>query len=98
MDGDDAPGSLHAELFKEGRGDDGVAADKGVRVQQTSADYADEDDAEAPSEALGAVADDGTASHGAEVGHDLSDSHSVGRLVVLVLQHRRVQILGAVRL
>ena len=98
MDGNHAPGALDAELFEEGGGGDRVAAGEGVGVEEAAADDADEDDAEASSEDLGAVPDYGAAGHGAEVGDHLRDGHGVGAEFVLVLEHGGVEVLGAVGL
>ena len=65
MDGNDAPSSLDAELLEEGGGDDVLAADEGVWVEEGAADDGDEDDAEAATKDLAGVADDGPAGHGA---------------------------------
>mgnify|MGYP004500289211 CR=1 FL=1 len=97
VDWDDAPRALDAELLEKRGRDDGVGADKGVRVQQRGADEAHDDDAEAAAEDGRAVADEGAAGHGAQVGNHLRHGHAVGREVVLVAEHRRVQVLRAVR-
>jgi hypothetical protein len=52
MDGDYAPGTLDAELFEEGGGDDGFAAGEGVRIEQDATDEGDDDDGEAAPEDL----------------------------------------------
>ena len=96
VDGDDAPGALDAELLEEGCGDDCVAAGEGVGVEQRAAEDAHDDDAQPPAEDGRAVADERAARHGAEIGNDLGDGDTVGAEVVLVAQHRRVQVLAAV--
>ena len=96
VDGNDAPCALDAELFKECRGHDFVAADESVWVQQRAADDGDDDDAEASTEDLGGVPDHGAACHGAQVGDYLRDGDSVGGEVVFVLEHERIEILRAV--
>ena len=96
VDGYDAPGALDAELLEEGCGDDGVAAGEGVGVEQRAAEDAHDNDAQPATEDGGTVADECAACHSAEVGNDLSDGDTVGTEVVLVAQHRRVQILAAV--
>ena len=40
MDGDDAPGTLNAELFEEGGGDDGVRGGECVGIKEGAADDA----------------------------------------------------------
>ena len=97
MDGDDAPCALHAELFKEGRGHDGFIADKGVGIQQSSADDADEDDGKASAEDLAAEADDRTSRHGTQICDHLGDGDGIGGKVVLVLNHEWVDVLTAMR-
>jgi len=52
VDGDDAPGTLDAELLEEGGGDDGCAAGEGVGIEQDGADEGDDDDGEAAPEDL----------------------------------------------
>lgn len=52
VDGDDAPGTLDAELLEEGGGDDGCAAGEGVGIEQDAADEGDDDDGEAAPEDL----------------------------------------------
>jgi hypothetical protein len=96
VDGDDAPGALNAELLEEGRGDDGVAAGEGVGVQQRAAEDTHDDNAQPAAEDGRAIANECAARHGAEVGDDLGDGDAVGAEVVLVAQHRRVQVLAAV--
>lgn len=96
MDGDNAPGALHAELLEEGGGDDAFVGHEGVRVEQRAAENAHADDAEAPAEDGGAIADDGAAGHGAEVGDDLGDGDGIGGEVVLVGEHGGVEVLRAV--
>ena len=85
VDGDDAPGALHAELLEEGGGHDLVAAGEGVRVEEGAADDGDEDDAETTAEDLGGVADDCASGHGAEIRDNLSDGDGVGGEFELVL-------------
>lgn len=96
MDGDDAPGTLDAELFEKGGGHDFLVADEGVRVEKEAADDGDDDDGETAAEDLAAVAYDCAAGHGAEVGDDLGDRDGGGGEVVLVLDHEGVDVLGAV--
>jgi len=84
MDGDYAPCTLDAELLEEGSGDNGFAAGVGVRVEQGAPDNGDENNGEAATEDLGAVADDCTASHGAEICDYLSYGHGIGAEAVLV--------------
>ena len=98
MDGDDTPCALNAELFKESRRRDPLSVRESVRVQQGTADDADNDDAEAAAEDLAAVADQSTAGDGAEVGDDLGDGDGIVVEVVLVSEHCRVEVLGAVGL
>ena len=97
MNGDHAPSSLHTELLEKGCGHDAFVADKCVWVEEGSADDGHDDDAEASAENLAAVAYHRTSCHGAKVGHDLRDGHRVGREVVLILQHQRVNVLRAMR-
>lgn len=97
MDGNHTPGALHAELFEEGCGDDGLGARERVRVQECSAEDADDNDAEASTEDLGAVSDGGSASHGSQVCNDLGHCYCVGREFELIRQHRRVEILRSMR-
>ena len=96
MDGYNAPSALHAELFEKSRRHDFLAADESVRIEQSAADDGDENDAESSAEDLRRVADDGAAGHGAEVGDDLRDGDGVGGEIVLVFDHERVEVLGAV--
>ena len=96
VDGDDAPCALDTELFEEGSGHDFLAANKGVWVEQGTADDGHENDAEASAEYLGGVADYSAAGHGAKIGDYLSYSDGIGREIVLVLDHEGVEVLGAV--
>ena len=98
MNGDDTPRALDAELLEEGGRGDLLGAREGVGVQQGAADDGDDDDTKAAAEDLAAVADQSAAGEGAEVGDDLSDGDSVGVEVVLVFEHGRVEVLGAVGL
>lgn len=98
MDRDDSPRTLDAELLEEGGGNDGVRGREGVGIEERAADHADEDDGESPTEYLRAVADHSSASHSAKVCDDLGYGYGIGAEIVLVLQHGRVQILGAVGL
>ena len=52
MDGDYAPCALHAKLFEEGGGNDGLGRSKGVGVEESTADDRDEDDGESATEDL----------------------------------------------
>ena len=97
MDGDDAPRALDAKLLEESSGHDALVGHERVRVQQSTADDADEDDAEATAEDGGAVPNHCSAADGPEVGHDLRDGDGVGREVVLVGDHGGVEVLRAVR-
>ncbi len=65
MNWDDAPGALHAELFEESCGDNFVAAGEGIGIEQSAADYGDEDDAETAPKDLRGIADHRAACHGA---------------------------------
>ena len=85
VDGDDAPGALDAELFKEGYCDHLVGRSERVGVEQGASDDADEDDRESATEDLRQVANDCSSCHSSEIGTHLSDRHSVGAKVVLVL-------------
>ena len=96
MDGNHAPRTLHAELFEESGSDDSLAANEAVRVQKRAAEDRDDDNAEATTEHLRQVAHGGSTGHSAEIGDDLGDGDGVGGELVLVLQHGRVEILGAV--
>lgn len=98
VDGDNAPGALHAELLKEGGGHDALVLDEGVRVEESAADDADYDDGEAAAEDLAGPAAEGAARQGAQVGDDLGDGDGVLGEFELVAQHGGVQILGAVGL
>lgn len=93
MDGDNTPGALHAELLEEGGGDDAFVGDESVGVEQRATEDAHADDAEAPAENGGAVADHGAAGHGTKVGDDLGDGDGVGGEVVLRGEHGRIQVL-----
>lgn len=90
MDGDDAPGALHAELLEEGGRDDGLATGEGVWVQKRATEDGDDDDGEPTAKDLRRVADECTASNGTQIGDYLSDGDGIRREVVLVPQHRRV--------
>ena len=96
VDGNDTPGALHAELLEEGCRDDALATDEGVRVQKGAAENGDDDDGEAATEDLRRVTDERAACHGTEIGYDLSNGDGICREIVLVRQHRRVQILRSV--
>lgn len=97
MDWDHTPCALDAELLEEGRGDDGFGAGECVRVEECPSDDADEDDAEAAAEYLGAVSDRGAARHRSKIGNHLRHCHCVGGEFELVRQHCRVEILGTMR-
>ena len=84
MDGDHTPGTLDAELLEEGSGNNGFAAGVGVRVEQGASDNRDENNGEAATEDLGAVANDSAAGHGTEIGDYLSYGHGIGAEAVLV--------------
>lgn len=96
MDGDHTPSSLNAELLEESRSHDPLVADERVRVQQSSTNDGYEDDAEAPTESLGEIANGSTSADSTQVCNDLRYRHSVGGEVVLVRKHGRVEILRAV--
>lgn len=96
MDGDDAPGTLHAELLKKGGRDDALVRDESVWVQKRTTEDTDGDDGKATAEYLRRVADECSACHGTKVGHHLSDGDCIWREIVLVGQHRRIQILRSV--
>lgn len=91
VDGDDAPGALHAELLEEGGGDDALVGYEAVRVEEGAADHADGDDAEPAAEGLREEPDDGAARHGPQVRDDLRDGYLVFVEAEFVLEHRRVQ-------
>ena len=98
VDGDDAPGALHAELLEEGRGHNSGGRCEGVGVEERAADDTDDDDGEATPEDLGGVADHCAACHGTEVGYNLGHGDGVGGEVILVGEERGVEVLGAVGL
>ena len=97
MDGDDAPCALDAELFKECGRHDRFVANKGIGIQQSAANDADEDDGKSSTEDLATEADDCTSRHGTQIRYHLGDGHGIGGEVVLVLNHERVNILTAMR-
>ena len=74
-----------------------MGGDEGVRVEEGTADNAHDDNAEAAAEDLTAVADYSAASHGAEIGDDLSDGDGIGAELELVGEQGWVEILRAVR-
>ena len=90
------PSTLHAKLLKVSRRDDLGAVGESIRVQEGTSDDGDENDGEAAAEDLRSIADDGATGHGAEVGDNLGDGDLVGGEAELVLQHGRVEVLGAV--
>ncbi len=96
VDWNHAPCALDAELLEEGGGGDVVVSDKGVWVEEETANDGHGDDAEPSAEDLGAVTNHRAAGHGAEVSDDLSDGDGVGAEVELVGQHGGVEVLGAV--
>lgn len=96
VNGNDSPSALHAELLEESSGHDGRVVHKGVGVEQSTADNAADDDAEATADRLAHETNNGTASHGAQVSNDLGHGDLVGTESQLVRQHGRVQILAAV--
>ena len=77
MNGDDAPGTLNAELLEESGSNDSTARSKGVRVEKGATDDTHADDGKTTTEALRTVADNGSTSDGSEVGNDLDDGHLV---------------------
>jgi len=97
MDRNNTPSALDAELFEKGGCDDGFGRGESIRVEESTADDGDEDYTEATTEDLGGVANYGAAGHGAEIGDHLGYGYGVGGEVVLVGQHRWVEILRAVR-
>ncbi|KAG7866132.1 hypothetical protein KL918_004121 [Ogataea parapolymorpha] len=97
MDWNDTPGALDAKLQEKGARVDSSAFDERPWVQQRgTADAADED-RQTSADEVGKVADDNTAHESADVGHAVRHSGSVVRIVVQLRQHRRIQVLGAVR-
>lgn len=96
MDGDDAPGTLDAELLEKGRRHDGLVPREAVGVQEGGADDAADRDAEAPPYRLAAESHNGTARHGAQIGDDLRHRHLRFGEPELVLEHGGVQVLRAV--
>lgn len=96
MDGDHAPSALNTELLEEGCRDHSVTAGECIRVQQSSADDRNEDDAKPSAKDLGRVSNDGSACHSTEIGNHLCHGHGVGRELELVLEHGWVEILRAV--
>ena len=98
MNGDDAPCALDTELFEEGGRDDALVTDEGVGVEEGATEYADDDDGEAATENLRGIADEGAAGHGAEIGDYLGYRYAVVGEIILVRQHRGVQILRSVGL
>jgi hypothetical protein len=75
-------------LHEEGWRNDAFVADEAVWVDQCAADDAGKYDAEATSEHLREISNNGTASHRAQICYDLCDSDGVGREAILVGQHR----------
>lgn len=98
MDRNNTPSALHAELLEEGSRHDGFVLDKGVGVQQGTADDGDDDDGEPTAEDLTRPAAEGTAGEGAEVGDNLGDCDGVGGEAELVGEHGWIEVLGAVGL
>src|SRR4051812_9788208 len=98
MNWDDPPSTLDAELLKVGWSYDAVAGGEGVGVQQGASNNGNDDDGETTTENGGAIANNSTASDGAQIGNDLGNGDSIGAEVVLVAQHGRIKILRAVGL
>ena len=96
MNRNHTPGALNTELLKESRGDNALAGNKGVRIQESAANDTHDNNTESSTEDLTAETDNSTTEHCAEVGDDLSDGDRIGTEIELVLQHRRVQVLGSV--
>lgn len=92
------PGALHTGLFEESWRDDLLARYKGVWVQQSSANYGNEDDGEPSAEDLTTVSYHCSPGHSSQIGHDLSYSYSVGTEVVLVREHCGIKILRSMGL
>ena len=65
MDWDNAPSTLHTELFEESGSDDAGVGNKAVRVEQGTSNDGNKDDGEAAAEDGGAVPDDCATAHGA---------------------------------
>ena len=63
VNGNHTPCALHAELFEKGGGNDGFAGGECVRVEESTADGADDNDGKATAELLGEVAYDCAAGH-----------------------------------
>jgi len=95
VDRNDAPGSLDAELFEEGGGDDAVIADEAVRIQQGATNNTDKDDTEPTSEDGTAISNDCASEHCAEIGDNLCDGYLVRGEAVLTAQHCWIQILAS---
>lgn len=96
VNGNHTPSTLHCELLEERGGPDILGAQEGVRVQQGTADNANDNDCQAAADRLADEAADGTASQGAEVGNDLCDGDLCLGEAELVLNHGGVEILAAV--
>lgn len=54
MNGDNTPGSLHAELLEECSGHDALAGGEAVRIEEETANYGHDNNRKAATEDLGA--------------------------------------------
>jgi hypothetical protein len=84
-------------LHEEGWRNDAFVADEAVWVDQCAADDAGKYDAEATSEHLREISNDGATSHRTQIGYDLGDGDCISRKAILISEHRWVQILASVR-
>lgn len=86
---------LNHGLLEKRRRDHFSIASEAIRVNQSTANDTGENDAEPATKHLREVSDDRTTSHCSQIRHHLRYRDGIGRETVLVLQHRRIQILAA---